>query len=271
MPDTRAIGVFDSSLGGLTVLSKIHKHLPNESTVYLGDTARVPYGTKSPETVVRYALNNARALLSYAQLKVLVVACNTVSATAMEALQDALSIPVIGVIEPAVQTVMRQPAAKNIAVLATSTTVQSRAFELTFLKAGFSERIYSQACPMFVPLVEEGMISGPITEMIAEHYFQFLPPKLDMVVLGCTHYPLLAATLQNLLKPTYGWIDSGEEVAMAVRQELAQNAMLAPEGHNPTRRYLVTESPYRFEQLFEYYLGKPVVPQTAEMIDIGIG
>jgi glutamate racemase len=271
MADTRAIGVFDSGLGGLTVLSAIQRILPNESTVYLGDTARVPYGTKSPQTVIRYALNNARALLSFAPLKMLVVACNTVDSVAHEALQDALSIPVVGVIEPGARAALSRGNTRSVAVLATAGTVSSKAYEHALRKQGFTGEIYSQACPLFVPLVEEGLIAGPIAESVAKHYLQHLPKQVDSVILGCTHYPLLLPLLKNTLSTSPQWIDSGNEVALAVKNELEMRNLQAPSGEGVTRRYLVTDAPTRFEQLSEFYLGKPVSPRNVELVDVGAG
>lgn len=271
MVDSRAIGVFDSGLGGLTVLSAIQRALPHESTVYLGDTARVPYGTKSPQTVVRYALNNARALLSFAPLKMLVVACNTVDSVAHEALQDALSIPVIGVIEPGARAALRHGNVRSVGVLATAGTIASKAYEHTLRKNGFAGEIFSQACPLFVPLVEEGLVSGSIAEQAALHYLQHMPRHLDSIILGCTHYPMLLSLLKKTRPDQAHWIDSGQEVALAVKQELELRHLQAAPDQGVSRRYLVTDAPARFEQLSEFYLGKPVSPRNVELVDVGAG
>ena len=269
MSNLKAIGVFDSGLGGLTVLSALHRLLPNESTVYLGDTARLPYGTKSPQTVVRYALNNARALLSLADLKLLVVACNTVSAVALDALRDALSIPVIGVIEPGAQAAASDKKTKSIAVLATAGTIASGAYELALRKQGFTGTIYTQACPLFVPLVEEGLISGPIPESIAQHYLSNMPTDVDSIILGCTHYPLLLPILSKVFPGSPRWIDSGKETALKVQQEMARTGLLS-DSTSPTRhRYMATDAPLRFEQLAQFYLGKPIPQKCVEFVDVG--
>lgn len=263
MTDSRAIGVFDSGFGGLTILSAIHQALPYESTVYLGDTARLPYGTKSPETVRRYALNNAKALLAVAPLKMLVVACNTVSAVALEALQDALSIPVVGVIEPGARAAMLAHKTDSIAVLATAATVQSKAYEITLRKQGFLGDVTSRACPLFVPLVEEGLVSGPIATQIAHLYLDKLPTHVDTIILGCTHYPLLLPTLECVLPKTKHWINSAHEVALEVKRLVGES-----QKREVSRRYLVTDAPHRFEQISAYYLGSPVSAGQVELIDI---
>lgn len=267
MSDKRAIGVFDSGLGGLTVLSSIHKILPGESTIYLGDLARVPYGTKSSQTVVRYALNSAKALLALGQIKMLVVACSTATAHALDALQDALSIPVIGTIEPASQAALSHKIQK-VAVLATPATVQSRAFEAALRKNGFSGEIYQQACPLFVPIVEEGMVAGPIAAMIAGHYLGFLPTDVDAVVLGCTHYPALAPLLKGMMPPSVRWIDSNEATAKAAEKLLRERGMLNDNNFVPERKYFVTDAASRLEQLSELFLHKRIERSQVELIDL---
>ncbi|MEI6791349.1 MAG: glutamate racemase, partial [Myxococcaceae bacterium] len=175
MSTEKSIGVFDSGLGGLTVLAALRKKFPYESIIYLGDTARLPYGTKSPETVIKYALNCAKALMQKADLKLLVIACNTATAHALKTLQECLPIPVIGVIEPGVLEVLAHPEIKSVAVLATPGTISVGAYEKALRKHGFLGEINSLACPLFVPLVEEGLVSGPIAENIARDSLDHLP------------------------------------------------------------------------------------------------
>jgi len=268
MSDNRAIGVFDSGLGGLTVLSAIHKTLPGESTLYLGDLARVPYGTKSPQTVVRYALNTAKALIALGNIKMLVVACSTATAHALDALQDALSIPVIGTIEPGSLSALSHKNVSSITVLATPGTVQSRSYETTLRRLGYAGIVHQQACPLFVPLVEEGMISGPIPAMVASHYLGFVPSNVDAVILGCTHYPVLTPLLKGIMPSSVKWIDSNEETAKAVERMLKEKNMLNENALAPDRRYFVTDAPGRLEQLSELFLHKRIERSQVELIDL---
>lgn len=268
MSDNRSIGVFDSGLGGLTVLSEIHKALPNESTIYLGDMARVPYGTKSPHTVIRYSLNCARALLALGSLKLLVVACGTATAHALESLQDALSIPVIGTIEPGARAAINKANAQSIAVLATAGTVNSRAYEHVLRKLSFAGGIHQKACPLFVPIVEEGLVDGPIASMIAEQYLGMLSKDVDTVILGCTHYPALAPMLKRLMPESVNWVDSGEETAKSVESMLRGQNMLNDGVDAPSRKYFVTDAAARLEQLSELFLHQRVERSQVDLIDL---
>jgi glutamate racemase len=267
MADSRAIGVFDSGFGGLTVLSAMRQVMPHESMVYLGDTARVPYGTKSAQTVVNYALSNAAALLNHGPLKMLVVACNTVSSVALPALQAALSIPVVGVITPGAQAVFANKAS-SIAVLATTGTVTSNAYEISLREMGFAGTVVSKACPLFVPLVEEGMVTGDIAKAIAEHYLGDIPRTVDAIILGCTHYPLLLPTLQTVFNTPVQWIDSGKMTAHFVKKELRKQELLAGQFNVPNYHYLVSDAPDKFEQLSAFYFGEPVEKGNVELVDI---
>ena len=267
MVDSRAIGVFDSGLGGLTVLAAMRHAMPNESMVYLGDTARVPYGTKSAQTVVNYALSNAQTLLNHGPLKMLVVACNTVSSVALPALQEALSIPVVGVITPGAKAAFASKAS-SIAVLATAGTVASNAYEISLRQMGFTGTVISKACPLFVPLVEEGMVEGAIAEAVVEHYLADVPRSVDAIILGCTHYPLLLPTLQKVFSARVQWIDSGKKTAIFVQQELEKQDLLASPSNTPTYHYLVSDAPARFEQLSAFYFGEPVEKGNVELVDI---
>lgn len=267
MADSRAIGVFDSGLGGLTVLSAMRQAMPHESMVYLGDTARVPYGTKSAQTVVNYALSNAATLLEHGPLKMLVVACSTASSVALPALQAALSIPVVGSIDPGAKAAFASKAS-SIAVLATAGTVASNAYEISLRQMGFTGTVISKACPLFVPLVEEGMVTGDIAEAIVAHYLADIPRTVDAIILGCTHYPLLLPTLQKVFKAPVQWIDSGKMTAKFVNEELQKQNLLAIETSAPNYHYLVSDAPARFEQLSAFYFGEPVEKGNVELVDI---
>lgn len=265
MSNLKSIGVFDSGFGGLTVLAALRKRFPTESMVYLGDTARLPYGTKSPETVIKYALNCAKALMAKSDLKLLVIACNTATAHALKVLQKELPIPVIGVIEPGVLEVLAHPKIKSVAVLATQGTVSVGAYEKALRERGFQGEIESQACSLFVPLVEEGLVTGPIPESIAKYYLEQLPHKPDAVILGCTHYPLLLPILRKLLPPKTIWVDSGSAIA---KNGLPMMALTqAGEGKIS---YLVTDSPKNFQKVASLFLGVPILQSQIELIDVGL-
>ncbi len=264
MAKTQSIGVFDSGLGGLTVLAALQKKFPTESYVYLGDTARVPYGTKSPETVVQYALNNAQALMQKADLKLLVIACNTATAFALEALQKALPIPVVGVIEPGVKACLEH-APKSIAILGTRGTIASKAYEHALRAQGYEGQIHALPCPLWVPLAEEGLVSGSIADQLAQHYLSQLPANIDAVILGCTHYPLLLPTLKKHMPPQATWIDSGSSAANYL-PPLAKGG----QGGFSHTQYFVTDAPERFSELASLFLGKPVSSSEVELIDVGV-
>ncbi|MES2503931.1 MAG: glutamate racemase [Myxococcota bacterium] len=263
MADNRSIGVFDSGLGGLTVLSALLKKFPNESMAYLGDTARVPYGTKSPETVIKYALNNAKALMRSVDLKLLVVACNTATAHALPALQKELSIPVLGVIKPGAFEVSNRPEIKSVAVLATTGTIGSNAYEKTLNNQGYKGEVFSLACPLWVPLVEEGLIEGPIAESLARHYLDQLPKLPQAVILGCTHYPMLLTTLKKVMPAETIWIDSGHATAALAQFEPSNR-------DSGELKVYVTDAPERFRALSSVFLGYSVPERQIELIDVGV-
>ncbi|MDT8442347.1 MAG: glutamate racemase [Desulfuromonadales bacterium] len=257
MPE-RAIGVFDSGVGGLTVLRELLRQLPNEPLVYLGDTARVPYGSKSPQTVLRYAGEAARFLVAQ-RVKLLVVACNTASAVALPTLASAHRLPVVGVIAPGVRRALDVSRNRRIGVIGTEGTIRSGAYE-TALKAGDPRvDVFSAACPLFVPLAEEGWMAHPAATLIATDYLgPLLDHGIDTLVLGCTHYPLLKETLQQVVGPTVQLIDSAEETAKAVAGELCRFDLRRPESDQPAARYFVTDIPDRFERVGGTFLGAPL-------------
>src|SRR5688572_8734830 len=215
MADQRPIGVFDSGVGGLTVLRAVKARLPGEATVYLGDTARVPYGTRSAETVVKYAINNARTLVAQADVKALVVACNTVSAVALDALRAEFGtrMPVLGVIEPGARAALAATKGGTIVVLGTAGTVRSGAYARVVAALGSSARVLARACPLLVPLVEEGWTDGDVPRLVVKEYLNDLPPDTDTVVLGCTHYPLLRPVLRRALPERIALVDGAEATA----------------------------------------------------------
>jgi len=260
MPATRnhPIGVFDSGLGGLTVLKALKEMLPEESTVYLGDLARLPYGNKSAEVVRRYAREAAQFLASQ-PIKLLVVACNTASAVALEMLQKQLHIPVVGVILPGAEAAKRATRNGRIAVLGTTGTIRSGAYQRALLGMEPSLGVIAQACPLFVPLVEEGWLQGEVPSLVARHYLQpALEAGADTVVLGCTHYPLLLPTLAQQLGPQVQLVDSAVATARHTAQLLGERGLLAPKSGVVSHACFVTDEPERFSQQAERFLGEPL-------------
>jgi glutamate racemase len=254
--DERAIGVFDSGVGGLTVLAALRRRLPRESIVYLGDTARVPYGTRSPAVVERYALNNARFLAQF-DLKLLVVACNTVSAVALPALVDALPVPVLGVVEPGAAAAARLQRG-HVGVIGTPGTIRSGAYQTALQRLAPEAKVSAAACALFVPFAEEGWVAGDIPLGVARRYLTPLREAgVDTLVLGCTHYPLLKAVIAEAMGSGVSLVDSAGAVASAAAELLESRALLAPQGSGG-ERYFVTDLPTQFGVLAERFLGRAV-------------
>ena len=284
MPDPRPIGVFDSGLGGLTVLRDIRRHLPGERLVYLGDTARVPYGTKSAATVTRYAMECA-GFLARRDIKALAVACNTASALAIEALRAALAprrIPVLGVIEPGAVQACRASRSGQVGVIGTASTIRSGAYPRAIAAIRPDFQVTGAACPLFVPLAEEGWTGrdDPVARAAAMRYLRPLAAKnIDTLILGCTHYPLLReaieAALAELAAPGQAspceavvLVDSGEVLAADLARLLSIHDAAAPAdaGQRPEERYFVTDDPERFAALSARFLGREIPePQVADL------
>lgn len=263
----KAIGIFDSGIGGLTVLKEIAARLPNENTIYLGDTARVPYGIRSPETVTRYSFENTRFLLSQ-EIKVLVVACNTASAVSLDAVKNAFPLPVIGVIEPGARAAVRATRSGRIGVIGTEATIASMAYERAIKNIDPRTHVYSLACPLFVPLVEEGWIDNDVAEVVATKYLAGLQGQgIDTLVLGCTHYPLLKTVINNVMGPGIMLIDSATETAKDVEGLLDKLGMRRPGREGVVRRYFVTDTPHRFERIGKLFLGDDGL--KAEQVKVG--
>ncbi|HUJ26562.1 MAG TPA: glutamate racemase [Myxococcales bacterium] len=260
------IGVFDSGVGGLTVLRTLLQRLPDEHTVYLGDTARVPYGTRSAEVVTRYALISARHLTGHG-IKMLVVACNTVSAHSLPALQKALPIPVVGVIEPGAQAAAARNRGGSIAVLATPGTVASGAYQAALRRLAPMATVVARACPLFVPLAEEGWTEGDVPRLVAERYLGDLRRMgVDTAVLGCTHYPLLYRPIAEALGRDVAIVDSAEATADAVRDLLDKHDLRRAAAGPARHRTLCTDLPDRFRAVAERFLGRPV--ENVELVDL---
>jgi glutamate racemase len=225
MSDSRPIGVFDSGIGGLTVVKALRDLLPSENIFYLGDTARVPYGPKSPETVQRYAVELA-GILTQKNAKALVVACNTVSSVALPLLIKKFSVPVIGVIEPGARAASQATRNRHIGVIGTRATVRSGAYERALRAADNNVRVSSRACPLLVPLIEEGLLDDDVTDRMIMRYLEpLLADGIDTLVLGCTHYPLLTDAIARMLKRQVMLVDSAQNCARAVEETLDRHSL----------------------------------------------
>jgi len=252
------IGVFDSGIGGLTVARELMHQLPAESLIYFGDTARVPYGPKSPDTVRRYAREIA-AYLRERGVKALVVACNTATAHALATLQQEETMPVIGVVQPGARAAVAASKGGRIGVIGTVGTIRSGAYERAIRELRPDAKIFARPCPLFVPLVEEGWLEHPATRLIAREYLaSFATENVDTLVLGCTHYPLLKPLIAEVLGPGVALIDSAEQTAAEVRRTLEGRALLAGAGSSAVRRYVASDAPDQFLRMAERFLGAPI-------------
>ena len=268
------IGVFDSGVGGLTVLHAIHELLPDEQLVYLGDTARVPYGTKSPESVERYALHAADYLVSRG-IKLLVVACNTASAVALDALQTQLApLPVIGVVEPGAAAAVSRGHGHRHIVLATEATVRRLAYTKAIQRLDPESLVEELACSLFVALAEEGWNTGDIANAVAEQYLGAIRLRSEAnrpatAILGCTHFPLLAPAIRAALGPDIEIVDSAPTTAAAVAQELEKLQLMTSASDGSERITLIaTDGPARFARVGSAFLGREFAPADIELIDI---
>lgn len=250
----RPIGVFDSGIGGLTVLREIVKEMPSEDTIYLGDTARVPYGIRSPETVIRYSLENTKFLFSK-DIKFLVVACNTASSVSLDRIKSVVPIPVIGVIEPGAKAAIKATNNKKIGIIATEATVRSDSYTRLIKAIDNDVAVFGLPCSLFVPLVEEGWTDGEIACLIAEKYLEEIRNRgIDTLILGCTHYPLLKTVIAKVMGSRVKLIDSAVEVAWEVKTILDNSNLSSKKKRKPRREFYVTDSPLRFKKVGERFL-----------------
>jgi glutamate racemase len=248
------IGVFDSGIGGLTVAHEIIRQLPAESLIYFGDTARVPYGPKSPDTVLRYSREIARFLLDEG-VKAIVIACNTATAHALAALREELPVPVIGVVEPGARAAVAASPSGRIGIIGTAGTVKSGAYERAIRGIEPDAIVSARACPLFVPLVEEGWIDHAATREIAREYLgTFTAGGVDTLVLGCTHYPLLKRVIAGVVGPSVRLIDSAAETAAETARVLDAHDLRAGDGA-PVYRFIASDDPLMFLQLGQRFLG----------------
>lgn len=251
----QAIGIFDSGVGGLTVLRELTRVLPQEDTIYFGDTARVPYGTKSPDTVIRYSQEIASFLIKR-DIKLLVVACNTASAVALPTLRKTLPVPVVGVIEPGAKRAVDVTRSGVVGVIGTSGTIRSSAYSRAIKRLNPSVSVLARPCPLFVPLAEEGWIDNDVARMTAELYLDELKQAgVDTLVLGCTHYPLLKKVIAEVMGPDVTLVDSAEETARTVAGILQDKKMLRPPAEDGNHHYYVTDVPAGFIRVGNRFLG----------------
>lgn len=266
--DNRPIGIFDSGVGGLTVFEEIHKRLPNESLIYLGDTARVPYGNRSANTIRRYSANATR-LLAKEDIKALVIACNTASAYAFAELSKAYPFPVIDVIEPTAEDAAKATKTGHVGIIGTRATVSSQTYPNAILSYLPNAIISQVACPLFVPLVEEGWKTHVVTKMIIDEYFTaFDGDDLDVLVLGCTHYPILREAIENaihLLFPDLKVLDCALSSAIKLENVLNENNLLSDQ-KDPDYRFFATDDPHRFQDNATAFLAMNI--QKVEHVEI---
>jgi glutamate racemase len=252
-----AIGIFDSGVGGLTVLHALAAVLPHEDLVYLGDTGRAPYGTKSAETITRYSLENVEFLVAR-EVKLLVVACNSATSVALPTLRARCAVPVVGVIEPGARAAVERSRNRRIGVVGTEATIGSGAYTQALRALAPTVEVYTRACPLFVPLAEEGWIDGPIAREAAEIYLASMRKSgIDTLVLGCTHYPLLAPVIAEVMGPNVTLVDSAAETAREVAG-LLERHQLARTGPRGATSFFVTDVPDRFIKVGQRFLGSQV-------------
>ena len=270
------IGVFDSGVGGLTVLAALRARLPHERFVYLGDTARLPYGTKTGHTVARYALQAARCLMAR-QVKLLVIACNTASAVAIEPLSSAselAGVPVIGVVEPGADAAVARSSSGRIAVIGTESTIRGGAYERAIAARREDAVVTGRACPLFVALAEEGWVTGSVPTEVARTYLQSLVSgpagdEHDTLVLGCTHFPVLAEVIASVCGPRVALVDSAATTAEAVAARLEHDGLLAPAAAGaPAPTLLATDGAERFARVGAQFLGLPLAAADVEIVDL---
>jgi glutamate racemase len=254
----RPIGVFDSGVGGLTVAAELRRLLPAENIFYIGDTARVPYGGRSAETVERYSMEIAGLLLA-GQAKMIVVACNTASALAVPRLEETLKVPVVGVIAPGAQAAVAATRSGKVGVIGTRATIYSGAYERAIQALDDRVEVVSEACPMLVPLIEEGWLDDAVTDQIVRRYLEKITRSgIDTLVLGCTHYPLLKDAIRKFVGDEIQLVDSAQNCAVAVKRLLAKNKLAAPASHLGRLRVALTDKPGQFLRVAEEALGLQV-------------
>ncbi len=258
MNNSNPIGVFDSGIGGLTVVKSIDSFLPSENIIYFGDTARVPYGTKSNSTIIEYSLQNA-AFLTQKNVKMIVVACNTASSVALNALREKHKVPVIGMIEPGAKAAIKITKNNKIGVIGTESTISNRAYSSELLKLDNSLTVYEKACPLFVPLAEEGWTDHKATKLVAEEYLhEFKEHGIDTLILGCTHYPILKEIIQEVVGESVTLIDSGSAASVEMENYLNGRGIKNTSNNLGSHEFYVSDLPKKFKQIADRFLGREV-------------
>jgi len=258
MHDGRPIGIFDSGVGGLTVARQVRKILPREDVVYFGDTARVPYGTKSKETVTKFSVENVEFLMRH-NVKLVIVACNTASSLSLTFLRRCFKVPILGVIEPGAKAAAGSSRSGRIGVIGTNATIQSGAYEKALKKMSRRLQVSSASCPLFVPLVEEGWLDNAVARaVIATYLASIRARRVDTLVLGCTHYPLLKKAIGTYMGRPVMLVDSAEEVAREAKVILSANGLLNASRARGSERYFVSDEPSRFVKLARRFLNRQV-------------
>lgn len=264
--DNRPIGVFDSGLGGLTVVKELIQQLPNESIVYFGDTARIPYGTRSKETVTKYSAQCIRFLLTR-NIKLIVIACNTASANSLEAMQDLFDVPILGVIGPGAEAAVLATRNNKIGIIGTEGTIRSKAYYKALISRKPDLELYDQACPLFVHIVEEGWSDTEIARLTAEKYLDNMKKGgVDTIVLGCTHYPLLTNTIRKVVGESVALINPAVGTAQEVKKLLLEKNMLRDSENPPDYQFYVSDFGQRFQQIGSRFLSRDI--EYAEKVDI---
>lgn len=265
--DNRAIGVFDSGLGGLTAVKQLMDLLPEEDIIYFGDTGRVPYGTRSKDTIIKYTIQDINFLKTF-QIKMIVVACGTASTVALPVLQDSVGLPMVGVLSEAVTSAVRQTKNNKIGVVATPATINSGAFERAIRAAAPQVQTYGKACPLFVPLVENGHFDTQVAELVAREYLEPLKEAdVDTLIMGCTHYPLLNRVVGRIMGPQVTLINVGEETAKYVKRYLLEQNMCAESGRKGHYSYFVSDSVENFSHLGSMFLQREI-GEMVNLVDI---
>tara|TARA_Y100000746_G_scaffold226843_1_gene232571 strand:+ start:578 stop:1372 length:795 start_codon:yes stop_codon:yes gene_type:complete len=261
--DNRPIGIFDSGLGGMTVLKELVDLMPQESFVFFGDTAHVPYGNKSSESIENFSISIINFLQTHS-VKLIVVACNTASAVVLNKIKKDFDIPIIGVIEPIKFYLQNNKTPQSIGIIGTENTINSRAYDKIILSYSNKIKIYSKSCPLFVPIIEEGLESHKITEIIAQEYLQtMINKKINLLILGCTHYPIIKNIIQNLLTIDVAIVDSANLIANYIKSFLNKNDMIAATNHANIKIY-VSDQPIQFQKQSSKFFGQNI-PQVIEV------
>ncbi len=252
------VGVFDSGMGGLTVLRELHRRLPAEDLLYFGDTARVPYGTKGSRTVREFARQDASFLVAHGA-KLVVVACNTASAFAIDDLREALPVPVLDVIAPGVSTALARTRGGCVGIIATRGTIESGRYQQQLAAQVGEDRVVARACPLFVPLAEEGLLDHPVTrQMAAEYLAPLREAAVDTLILGCTHYPLLKGVIGEVMGPDVALVDSAEALAVAAEDELTRRGLRRPDRTEGRLEFYLSDLPWKFREVGARFLGHPI-------------